>query len=71
MRWVLDSGCNKHMSPGGRYGCAAFHRYRKLMYPEKVHFGKRGIVADAVRVGDIVLAGQNGDMLITESVACA
>lgn len=66
MGWVLDSGCNKHMSPGGRHGCAAFHRYRKLMYPEKVHFGKRGIVADAVGVGDIVLAGPNGDMLLTD-----
>ena len=36
------------------------------MYPEKVHFGKRGIVADAVGVGEIVLAGPIGDMLLTD-----
>ena len=54
------------MSPRGRHGCAAFHQYRKLVYPEKAHFVKRGIVANAVGVGEIVLAGPIGDMLLTD-----
>ena len=36
------------------------------MYHTMVHFSKRGVVAHAVGLGDIELAGLAGDILLTE-----
>lgn len=59
LEWVVDSGASHHMSPGEF--AATFTNYRKLgLAALPVTFGKRGSIAYAVGVGDVIVAGLNG-----------
>jgi gag-polypeptide of LTR copia-type len=59
--WVLDSGSNRHLSAGGEAG---FRNYRVLDCPQPVRFGKRGSLAYAVGVGDVVIGGVEGPVVL-------
>jgi hypothetical protein len=61
--WVLDSGSNRHLSPGGE---DTFRNYRELPTPLPVRFGKRGSMAYAIGVGDVLVAGVAGPVWLPD-----
>lgn len=61
LRWLLDSGTNRHIHPGGR---GVFQNYRALQQPVAVRFGKRGSVSHAVGEGDVLEHGPSGPVLL-------
>jgi hypothetical protein len=58
--WLLDSGTSHHMSTGNGAGAASFRSYRAFEVPRPVHFGKRGVTAPAVGIGDLLMQGCGG-----------
>jgi hypothetical protein len=48
------------MSPGGEAGTRSFTNYQQFQQPLMVHFGKRGAVAPALRMGSLVIFGCSG-----------
>jgi hypothetical protein len=59
-RWLLDSGTTHHMSSGGTRGASAFCRYQVFDEPVMVQFGKRGAMAPAIGLGELVILGHAG-----------
>jgi hypothetical protein len=63
---MIDSGCSHDMHPGGMLGTRAFGSYRKFDRPLVVHFAKKGTTAHAVGVGEMMLSGCSGPVVLPE-----
>ena len=54
---------NRHMRLGRRGGDVVFRMHENVASAQKVNFGKRGIVADALEEGGIAIHGIAGDLI--------
>jgi hypothetical protein len=68
VQWMGDSGCSHDMHSGGGLRAGAFRNYRRFEQPVQVHFGKRGTLAPALGVGEMVLRGCAGLVVLASGL---